>query len=343
MALPPVGARHATSAAGGGPLLEIRNLRVSYATRAGQVRAVAGLDLTLRRGDSLGLVGESGSGKSTVALALMGLLPANGRVDGGSVRLAGRELTTLPAEDMRRVRWREIAMVFQKAMSAFSPVHRLADHFLDVWLAHHPGRGRRERARALERARQLLETVGLRPEVLWAYPHTLSGGMLQRALIALALVHDPQLLILDEATTALDVVTQAQVLAEVRRLREALGLTTLVITHDIGVVAALCTRVAVLYAGHLVEEGPVRQVLDAPRHPYTAALVAAFPRLQGTPERLQAIPGTLPDLTHEPPGCVFAPRCPAAQPVCAGRAPALTRASGRAVACHFPVGGDAGA
>src|SRR5690606_15949410 len=237
--------------AGGGPLLEIRNLRVSYATRAGQVRAVAGLDLTLRRGDSLGLVGESGSGKSTVALALMGLLPANGRVDGGSVRLAGRELTTLPAEDMRRVRWREIAMVFQKAMSAFSPVHRLADHFLDVWLAHHPGRGRRERARALERARQLLETVGLRPEVLWAYPHTLSGGMLQRALIALALVHDPQLLILDEATTALDVVTQAQVLAEVRRLREALGLTTLVITHDIGVVAALCTRVAVLYAGHL--------------------------------------------------------------------------------------------
>ena len=334
--------RHASGhASSAGPLLEIRGLEVAYTTPTGKVRAVAGLDLELRPGDSLGLVGESGSGKSTVALALMGLLPANGRIEGGAIRLCGRDLTGLSEEELRQVRWKEVAMVFQKAMSAFSPVHRLADHFIDVWRAHRPGSRRAAQAQALERARRLLEAVGLQPDALWAYPHTLSGGMLQRALIALALVHGPRLLILDEATTALDVMTQAQVLAEINRLRAELDLTTLVITHDVGVVAAVCNRVAVLYAGHLVEEGPVRQVLSAPRHPYTAALVRAFPRLQGPRQRLQAISGTLPDLTRPPRGCIFAPRCPLAQPVCSVQAPPVNAAGGRIARCHFPMGANA--
>jgi len=340
LAAPEAGGRPPAAAE---PVLEIRGLRVSYDAPTGRVQAVAGLDLVLRPGDSVGLVGESGSGKSTVALAVMGLLPAGGRVDAGQVRLLGRDLTTLPEHELRAVRWRQAAMVFQKAMSAFSPVHRLADHFVDVWRAHRPERGRRARSLALERARVLLEAVGLRPDALWAYPHTLSGGMLQRALIALALVHQPRLLILDEATTALDVVTQAQVLSEVARLQREFDLTTLVISHDIGVVAALCRRVAVLYAGHLVEEGPVQQVLEAPRHPYTAALVRAFPRLRGPRRRLESIPGTLPDLTRPPQGCVFADRCPRAAGACREGPPPVEHSGGRMVRCRFPLGGDAGA
>lgn len=315
------------------PFLSMRDVSVQYATPGGAVQAVAGVTLDVAAGECVGIVGESGSGKSTLALAVIGLLPAAGQVVGGSITCGGRDLTGLTESDWRQIRGRTIAMVFQKAMSSLSPVHRIRTHFVDAYRAHRPGA---TAAEAEQRAVQLFTALGLRASAFNAYPHELSGGMLQRIMIALALLHDPELLILDEATTALDVVTQGQVLQEVARLQKQLSLTTLVITHDIGVVAALCDRIVVMYAGRVMESGPVADVLTNPRHPYTAAFVQSFPRLSGDQVRLDGIPGSLPDLADPPPGCVFAPRCPAATPQC-GQAPPNQGSDSHHVFCHFPL------
>lgn len=315
-------------------LLELRNLSVHYEGRGLPVKAVNEVDLAVHPQETLGLVGESGSGKTTIGNALMGMLPAGTRVS-GSARFQGKELVGMDETGWRALRWRHVAMVFQKAMSALSPVHRIGEQFYDVMAAHEPKVTRQE---AAFRTRELLAAVGLRPQVAQNYPHELSGGMMQRVVIALALVHRPTLLILDEATTALDVMTQEQILMLIRELREKFKLTIVMITHDIGVVAENADRVAVMYAGHLMEAGPTQDVLSRPAHPYTAALLSAFPTLQSQRGQLRGIPGTLPDLQNLPQGCVFRPRCAFATARCATVRPELSTApDGRQVACHHPL------
>lgn len=300
------------------PLLDIRGLDFVYQIPAGEVRAVVDLDLTVRTGESVGIVGESGSGKSTLGSAILQLLPPNARVARGSIVLTRKDgsrldLVRARPEELRRVRWLEVATVFQKAMSCLSPVHRISTQFVDVLRVHQPGL---KTAEAMARARELFAAVNLPPQALRSYPHQLSGGMMQRAMIALSLAHSPRLLILDEATTALDVITQGQILAEMRRLKQDFDLTTLVITHDISVIGEICDRVAVMYAGQLMEVGPTRAILTRPAHPYTRALVASFPKLTGARTRLSGIEGSLPDLVTPPGGCLFAPRCREAEDRC---------------------------
>ena len=299
-------------------LVDLRHLTITYRTERGLVSAVDDVTLQMPRGASVGLVGESGSGKSTIALALMRLLPANARIS-GRILFDGADLTEEAEADLnRRWRWRELAMVFQKSLSALSPVHRIGAQMDDVLALHEPGLtdGARE-----ARVREVLEAVHLPERVLRLYSFELSGGMMQRTMIALALLCNPPFVIFDEATTALDVITQAQILEEVQRLKEEFQLTTMVISHDVGVINAVTDIVAVLYAGQLMEVAPRERFFTAPAHPYSRALIASVPRLSGPRQRITGIPGSLPDLTNSPPGCRFAPRCPHVTPACIAAAP----------------------
>lgn len=317
------------------PLLDLRNLSVSYRTDSGTVSAVDDISLQIPRGASVGLVGESGSGKSTIALALMRLLPANARVEGQMI-FSGEDLALLSeAELNRRWRWRELSMIFQKSLSAMSPVHRIGAQMEDV-LALHEGRLAATARHA--RIREVLAAVHLPERVLRLYPFELSGGMMQRTMIALGLLCNPPFVIFDEATTALDVITQAQILLEVQRLKQEFDLTTMVISHDVGVINSVTDIVAVLYAGQLMEVAPRERFFSAPAHPYSQALIASVPRLSGPKQRIQGIPGSLPDLTNPPAGCRFAPRCPHATPQCMTETPPLLEiAPGHLVRCtQFP-------
>ena len=313
-------------------LLEIRDLCVDYLMQEGSVHAVDHVSLTLEEGSSLGLVGESGSGKSTLGMAILRLLPEKTARVTGSAVFQGEELLTMPESRLRQVRWQELAAVFQKSMNALSPVHRIGNQMADVYRLHHP---EADKAACRARVLEVLRQVDLAERVYKLYPHELSGGMMQRVSIALSLINHPRLVIFDEATTALDVITQGQILKEIQRLEKELGLTRMVITHDISVVATSCTHVAVLYAGRLMEVGPAASVLRSPAHPYTAGLMAAFPSLTGEKKPLQGIPGSLPDLTQTIPGCVFAPRCPYATEACRAAQPPLeTIEPGWQAACH---------
>ena len=318
------------------PLVDLQHLTITYRTERGLVSAVDDVSLQIPRGASMGLVGESGSGKSTIALALMRLLPPNARVSGrmlfDGVDLAGEPEAVLN----RRWRWRRLAMVFQRSLSALSPVHRVGDQMHDVLALHEPQLSRSARE---VRIREVLEAVHLPDRVLRAYPFELSGGMMQRTMIALGLLCNPPFVIFDEATTALDVITQAQILREVERLRDEFHLTTMVISHDVGVINAVTDIVAVLYAGQLMEVAPREQFFAAPSHPYSRALIASVPRLGGPRRRITGIPGSLPDLTNPPSGCRFAPRCPHATPACMTETPPLVEvAPGHLVRCmEFPL------
>ena len=313
-------------------LLEIRDLCVDYLMQEGSVHAVDHVSLTLEEGSSLGLVGESGSGKSTLGMAILRLLPEKTARVTGSAVFQGEELLTMPESRLRQVRWQELAAVFQKSMNALSPVHRIGSQMADVYRLHHP---EADKAACRARVLEVLRQVDLAERVYKLYPHELSGGMMQRVSIALSLINHPRLVIFDEATTALDVITQGQILKEIQRLEKDLGLTRMMITHDISVVATSCTHVAVLYAGRLMEVGPAASVLRSPAHPYTAGLMAAFPSLTGEKKPLQGIPGSLPDLTQTIPGCVFAPRCPYATEACRAAQPPLeTIEPGWQAACH---------
>ena len=313
-------------------LLEIRDLCVDYLMQEGSVHAVDHVSLTLEEGSSLGLVGESGSGKSTLGMAILRLLPEKTARVTGSAVFQGEELLTMPESRLRQVRWQELAAVFQKSMNALSPVHRIGNQMADVYRLHHP---EADKAACRARVLEVLRQVDLAERVYRLYPHELSGGMMQRVSIALSLINHPRLVIFDEATTALDVITQGQILKEIQRLEKELGLTRMMITHDISVVATSCTHVAVLYAGRLMEVGPAASVLRSPAHPYTAGLMAAFPSLTGEKKPLQGIPGSLPDLTQTIPGCVFAPRCPYATEACRAAQPPLeTIEPGWQAACH---------
>jgi peptide/nickel transport system ATP-binding protein len=313
-------------------LLQLEDLSVAYRTKRGSVQAVQNVTLAVPHGTTMGLVGESGSGKSTVAAAIMRLLPPNAAITNGAIRFDGNDLAKLSEQELsRRWRWRELAMVFQKSLSALSPVHRVGEQLQDVLSLHEPNLSDSAR---LERVKSLLAAVRLPERVLRMYPFELSGGMMQRTMIALGLICNPPFLIFDEATTALDVITQAQILREVNRLQKEFNLTAMVISHDVGVINATADSVAVLYAGQLMEVAPKSRFFSAPAHPYSQALVGSVPRISGTTGRIRGIPGSLPDLQAPPKGCRFAPRCAHAMEQCTIAPPPMYQiAEGHTVRC----------
>lgn len=294
-------------------VLAVRDLVVEYRTGRGPVEAVRGVSFDLRAGEAIALIGESGSGKSTLGLALLRLLGKPGRVRSGTVEYRARDGKTIDVlalrpEELRRFRWRECAMVFQSALNALNPVLRVWDQILDTVRAHRPTARRGE---VRERAVELLRLVQLDPErVLPAYPHELSGGMRQRVVIALSLLLDPQVLILDEPTTALDILTQRTIIDVLHDLRSRLGFATIFISHDLSIAAELADRVATMYAGRVIELGSVRDLFYQPKHPYTVGLLNAVPPIAGDLVELKSIPGSPPNLLSLPAGCAFHPRCP---------------------------------
>jgi len=319
------------------PLLVVEDLKTYFSTGSGPVRAVDGVSFKVEHGEALGIAGESGCGKTTTALSLVRILPANAKIMSGSISLMGIDLVPKSDNALRRYRWREISIVFQGAMNALNPVRRIRDQIaepIEERLGETPKAARK-------RAGDLLELVGIPRKRGDAYPHQLSGGMRQRAMIAMALACDPAIVIGDEPTTALDVMVQAQILELLEDLRQKLGLSLILITHDLSVIAETCDRVMVMYAGRIAEEGPVDEVFRRPRHPYTQKLMAAFPNIHADRRTLDVIPGEPPDLRRPPPGCRFAPRCPFVMPVCREVVPPETTFSGVRVACHlYPAGSD---
>ena len=318
------------------PLLAIRDLSVGLRTRSGVTPLVRGASLSVQPGERVGLVGESGSGKSLTLLAAMGLLAGPAvAVTGGSVRLGGTELVGAPDRVLRGFRGRQVAMIYQDPMTSLDPVQRVGAQIAEGLRAH--GASRPD---ALERTLSALAEVQL-PDparLARAYPHELSGGMRQRVMIAAALAGNPRLLLADEPTTALDVTIQRQILALVARLQRARNLAVLWVTHDLGVAAQFVQRLAVMYAGRIVEVGPTAEVFSSPQHPYTAALLRAVPSTTGARSALGQIPGSPPDPARLPPGCSFAPRCPQAVPSCSLTDPVLSaRDSGVSAACLVPV------
>jgi oligopeptide/dipeptide ABC transporter ATP-binding protein len=312
----------------------VRDLRVEFATPDGAARAVDGVSFTLARGETLGIVGESGSGKSVTASALLGLVDPPGQIRGGSIVFAERELVGLPEREWCTLRGQSISLVFQEPSSALTPVRTIGDQIAEIARVHR-GSGSTE---AMAAAIAMLGRVGIADPELRAkqYPHELSGGMRQRVLLAMALLLGPDVLIADEPTTALDVTVQAQLLDLLREIRDASGLSIVLITHDLGVIADIADRMLVMYAGQVVEQGRVADVFREPLHPYTAGLLAARPSLDASSDSLAAIPGTVPPATAWPSGCRFADRCAFAWDRCRGEAPTLTvRDDGREVRCHL--------
>jgi len=314
-------------------LLEVEDLVVQYYTEDGMVRAADGISYEIRAGETVGLVGESGAGKSAVSRALLRLLDGTGEIAGGEIRFRGRDILELSADDLRAIRGNEIAMVFQDAGAALNPVYTVGEQIAETIRAHEDVTDREARDRTIA----LLERVGIpKPATRYSdYPHEFSGGMQQRAVIAMALSCDPAVLICDEPTTGLDVTVQAGILELLADLTAESETAVQLVTHDLGVVAELCDRVLVQYAGEIVERAPVDELYYDPKHPYTVGLLAATPRLGDDRERLPTIPGMAPDLVAPPTGCRFHPRCPYAEDCCANRHPSLVEpASGR------PADGD---
>ncbi len=311
-------------------LLALEHVDVRFATEDGRVSAVSDVSLSVAEGEIFGLVGESGCGKTTLAMALMGLLPATAHI-AGSVRFQGLELLGLPPDELRRLRGDRISMIFQDPMTSLDPTFPVGEQVAETITAHRQV----DDARARERALELLRDVGIpEPERRFGdAPHRLSGGMRQRVVIATALANEPALVLADEPTTALDVTIQAQVLDLLRDLRTRLQTTIVLITHDLGVVAQICDRVGVMYAGQLVEVAPVSEIFRSPRHPYTQALLAALPTQQQVPGSLRVIPGRVPNLADPPPGCRFSTRCPYVMDVCATVPPLAHETDEHLIAC----------
>jgi oligopeptide/dipeptide ABC transporter ATP-binding protein len=302
-------------------LLEVNNLQTFFFTNEGLVKAIAGVDFHIDAGETLALVGESGCGKSMTALSLLRLVPEPGRIVEGEIRFDGKDLLRMPLEEMQRVRGNRISMIFQEPMTSLNPVFRIGDQIAEV-LQLHKGRGR---SKAMEVAADLLHQVGIPAprERLKDFPHQLSGGMRQRVMIAMALACDPQLLIADEPTTALDVTIQAQILDLLSRLKSGRGMATLMITHDLGIVAKAADRVAIMYAGRMLEIAPVAEIFSNPIHPYTRGLLKCIPRIGEKRQRLHPINGSVPTAGQLPEGCSFLERCPEAFAPCAGEMPPL--------------------
>ncbi len=313
-------------------VLRVNDLRVYYRTDRGPVKAVDGVSFSLRQGERFGLVGESGSGKSTTALAIMRLIQPPGRIEGGSIHLGERDLTRLSEEQFRQVRLANIALIPQGAMNSLNPVRRVRDHFFDSIRAHE--RGTTDLA-IRERINELLRMVGLREESANLYPHELSGGMKQRVCIALGIALQPKVIIADEPTSALDVVVQRHVMQTLGAVQQRLGASVILVGHDMGLLAQFVDRLGVMYAGKLVETGPVREIFQAPLHPYTQLLIASLPSLKEKGV-FRGVPGLAPSLLDPPTGCLFHPRCPRAMDRCAVEIPELQEVRpDHWVACHL--------
>ncbi len=313
-------------------LLSVQNLQVHFRTSGGSLRAVDGISFDLADGESLGIVGESGCGKTTITRAILRILPPNGEIPEGRILFRGRDLLSMSPQEIRKVRWSQISLVTQSAMNALDPVVRVGWQIVEAICAHETC----PRREAWNRAERLFELVGLKAEWIRRYPHEFSGGMRQRAIIAMALALDPPLIIADEPTTALDVIMQDQVYEEIGRIRGDSRKALILITHDISLVAENCDRVAVMYAGRIAEMAPCREIFSRPMHPYTIGLQNAFPNLRGESRELISIAGAPPTLLAPVPGCSFAPRCPFAQERCTREVPPLTSVGhGHHVACHF--------
>jgi peptide/nickel transport system ATP-binding protein len=314
--------------------LDVQGLTTRFATRGAPVTAVNDVSFSVQKGRILGLVGESGSGKSVTGFSIMGLIDAPGEVSAGRILVDGSDLRTLSDEDMRKMRGNRVAMVFQDPMMTLNPVLRVGDQMAMAVRVHR----KMSKRDAWEESRKALDTVGIPSpaERLNAYPHQLSGGMRQRVAIAMALLHNPSVIIADEATTALDVSIQGQILAEVRDLADRTGAAIVWITHDLAVVSSLADDICVMYAGKIVERGTAEQVIGQPRHPYTKGLLESIPALHAPGTRLPQIPGSTPQLSRLPQGCPFRPRCPRASDICATVPPEMT-VEGQTVLCHHPL------
>jgi peptide/nickel transport system ATP-binding protein len=328
----------------GDRLVELRDLTVEYGLGDRRVRAVDGVNLSIAPGEILGLAGESGCGKSTLANALMQILRPPAQIAGGQILFQGEDLTGKSTEELRKFRWRNVSMVFQSAMNALNPVTRVGDQFVDMMRAHE----RISKRQALARAGELLDLVGIDARRVRAFPHELSGGMRQRVIIAMALALQPELVIMDEPTTALDVVVQREILQQVKTLQRELGFAVLFITHDLSLLIEIANRIAIMYAGEIVEEAPAGEIHREPRHPYTVGLMQSFPPLSGPIVRMTGIPGSPPDLASPPEGCRFHPRCPHCRPEehelyrrqTTIRPRLKVVSPGHTVACHLVEGGS---
>lgn len=314
--------------------LKVENLQMHYETLRGYVRAVDDVSFNIERGSALGLAGESGCGKTSAALTVLRLLPSNGRVMGGSVILDGANLLEMDNEEFRReIRWKKLSVIFQGAMNALHPVKKIGDQIAEAILIHE-GVSKKE---ALDRSGKLLDLVGIGAERLSRYPHELSGGMKQRTMIAMSLVCNPDLVIADEPTTALDVIIQAQVLKLMKELRQKLNLSMLLITHDLSMLVETCDKAAIMYAGKIVEYGDLTSIFKEALHPYTKMLIGAFPSILGERRKLSSIHGFPPDLLNPPEGCRFHPRCPYVMKICRKKEPGTIQAGSNEhyVACHL--------
>ena len=315
-------------------LLAVENLKMHYETLRGWVRAVDDVSFQVKKQDALGLAGESGCGKTSVALSILRLLPSNAKIIGGRIMLTDEDITKTRDEEFRKnVRWKKISMIFQGAMNALHPIYNVGDQIVEAIVTHEDI----SKKEALERAGSLLELVGIESSKTNRYPHELSGGMKQRVITAMALASNPELVIADEPTTALDVIVQAQVLRVMKELRSRLKLSWILITHDLSMITETCSRLAIMYAGKIVEFGDLTEIYKEPLHPYTEALLAAFPSIAGPKKELSSITGFPPDLLNPPQGCRFHPRCKHAKAICEKEEPKLKGSSGREhkVACYL--------
>jgi len=311
-------------------VLEIKNLNVQFPIHIGTVRAVENVSLNLRKGEVMGLVGESGCGKSTLGFSILRLLRPPGKIASGEINYHGRNICNMPQKELLDLRGRNISMIFQDPLTSLDPLYTIGDQFLETLRTHEKGIKKKN---GLERAADMLKSLGISPDRLFEYPHQMSGGMRQRIMIGIGLILNPDLLIADEPTTALDVIVEAQFLDLLNELREKFDLTIMFITHNLGVVAQASDRITVMYGGRMAETGTAADVFADPRHPYTQGLLASVPNIKLEQPELKTMPGAPPDLVNPPPGCVFHPRCPHVMDICKQEIPKSYRANGHMAAC----------